>query len=129
LREAQSQALAQLNEVQEHCAVTAIYARLDGEVSTCAQILRQTSMLTVITEQTRFARARMLTDDLINSAVGLMGSAHSGEPTPQALNERLLPLPVKLPRAQRNTLQADVFSLDLLNRKSVSRWKSQSDCS
>jgi hypothetical protein len=62
-----------------------------GEVAAFAQILTQTGILAAITEQVRFARARMGTYDLMDFVVVLMGYALSGEPTLQAFYERLLP--------------------------------------
>lgn len=62
-----------------------------GEVAAFAQILSQTGILTAITDQVRFARARMGTYELIDFVVVLIGYALSGEPTLQAFYERLAP--------------------------------------
>lgn len=62
-----------------------------GEVAAFAQLLKQTGILTAITERVRFARARMGTYELIDFVVVLMGYALSGEPTLQAFYTRLLP--------------------------------------
>jgi len=52
-----------------------------GEVAAFAQILSQTGILAAITDQVRFARARMGTYELIDFVVVLIGYALSGEPT------------------------------------------------
>jgi hypothetical protein len=62
-----------------------------GDVAACAQILSQTGILTAITDQVRFARARMGTDERIDCVVVLIGDALSGEPPLQAFSERLGP--------------------------------------
>ena len=62
-----------------------------GEVAAFAQLLSQMGILPAITERVRFARARMGTYDLIDFVVVLVGYSLSGEPTLQALHERLLP--------------------------------------
>lgn len=62
-----------------------------GEVAAFAQILSQTGILATITNQVRFARARMGTYELIDFVVVLIGYALSGEPTLQAFYERLMP--------------------------------------
>ena len=62
-----------------------------GEVAAFAQLLKQTGILTAITQRVRFARARMGTYELIDFVVVLVGYALSGEPTLQAFYERLLP--------------------------------------
>lgn len=62
-----------------------------GEVAAFAQILKQTGMLTAITQRVRFARARMGTYDLIDFVVVLIGYALSGEPTLRAFYDRLFP--------------------------------------
>ena len=62
-----------------------------GEVAAFARLLHQTGILTAITNQVRFARARMGTYDLIDFVVVLIGYTLSGEPTLQAFYERLVP--------------------------------------
>lgn len=59
-----------------------------GEVAAFAQLLTQTGILAAITNQVRFARARMGTYELIDFVVVLIGYALSGEPTLQAFYER-----------------------------------------
>jgi hypothetical protein len=62
-----------------------------GEVAAFARILSQTGILAAITDQVRFARARMGTYELIDYVVVLIGYALSGEPTLQAFYARLVP--------------------------------------
>jgi len=61
------------------------------EVAAFAQILHQSSILTMLEKGVRFARARMGTYELIDFAVVLIGYALSGEPTLRAFYDRLLP--------------------------------------
>jgi hypothetical protein len=62
-----------------------------GEVAVFAQILTHEGILTAITEQVRFARARFGQYDLIDFFAVLIGYVLSGEPTLLAFYERLTP--------------------------------------
>ena len=62
-----------------------------GEITAFAQVLTHAGILKAITEQVRFARARMGTYELIDFVVVLIGYALSGEATLKAFYERLAP--------------------------------------
>jgi hypothetical protein len=62
-----------------------------GEVASFAQVLAHAGILTTITEQVRFARARFGYYDLIDFVAVLIGYVLSGEPTLLAFYDRLAP--------------------------------------
>ncbi|HEU5377578.1 MAG TPA: hypothetical protein VFV38_19315 [Ktedonobacteraceae bacterium] len=62
-----------------------------GEVTAFAQVLTHAGLLKAVTEQVRFARARMGTYELIDFVAVLIGYALSGEATLRTFYERLTP--------------------------------------